>query len=123
MKLAAELGVVIPNTWTTWFFAASLPALIGLALAPLICYKLSPPSITATPDAPAAAAARLEALGPLSRDEGVMAATMAGAVVLWVGGDAFGVPAVLAALAGLSVLLLTGVLTWKDCLTYTRYGK
>ena len=120
MKLAAELGVAVPNAWTTWFVAASLPALIGLLLAPLIVYKLDPPSITSTPDAPAAAAARLAALGPLSRDEGVMAATMAGAVVLWVGGDALGVPAVLAALAGLSVLLLTGVLTWRDCLTYTR---
>ena len=33
-------------------------------------------------------------------------------------GDSVGVSAVLAAMLGLSVLLLTGVLTWKDCLTY-----
>ena len=33
-------------------------------------------------------------------------------------GDTVGVSAVLAAMLGLSVLLLTGVLTWKDCLTY-----
>ena len=49
-----------------------------------------------------------------------MAATMAGAVVLWVGGEALGVPAVLAALMGLCVLLLTGVLSWQDCLEYKR---
>ena len=33
-------------------------------------------------------------------------------------GDSIGVSAVLAAMLGLSILLLTGVLTWKDCLTY-----
>ncbi len=30
-----------------------------------------------------------------------------------------GVSAVLAAMLGLCVLLTTGVLTWRDCLTYT----
>ena len=39
--------------------------------------------------------------------------------MLWVAGDALGVPAVLAAMLGLCVLLTTGVLTWKDCLQYT----
>ncbi len=33
-------------------------------------------------------------------------------------GDAVGVSAVLAAMLGLSILLLTGVLTWKECLEY-----
>ena len=106
--------------WAAWALAASVPAIVGLALAPLIVYKLDPPSITATPDAPKQAAERLKAMGPLSKDEAVMASTMAGAVVLWVGGEALGVPAVLAALMGLCVLLLTGVLSWQDCLEYKR---
>lgn len=33
-------------------------------------------------------------------------------------GDMVGISAVVAAMLGLSVLLLTGVLTWRDCLTY-----
>ena len=33
-------------------------------------------------------------------------------------GDAVGVSAVLAAMLGLSILLLTGVLSWKECLEY-----
>ena len=33
-------------------------------------------------------------------------------------GDAIGVSAVLAAMLGLSILLLTGVLSWKECLEY-----
>jgi divalent anion:Na+ symporter, DASS family len=120
LKLAAELGVVLPGgPWLTGASAAAVPAALGLALTPLIVFRLNPPSITATPDAPRAAAERLRKMGPLSRDEAVMAATMGLAVVLWVAGDALGVPAVLAAMLGLCVLLLSGVLTWRDCLTYT----
>jgi DASS family divalent anion:Na+ symporter len=120
LKLAGELGVVMPGgPWLTWAAAAAVPAAVGLAVTPLIIYRLNPPEVTATPGAPKAAAARLAAMGPLSRDEAIMAATMGLAVVLWVAGDALGVPAVLAAMLGLCVLLTTGVLTWRDCLTYT----
>jgi divalent anion:Na+ symporter, DASS family len=38
--------------------------------------------------------------------------------MLQVCGDMVGISAVVAAMLGLSVLLLTGVLTWRDCLTY-----
>lgn len=41
------------------------------------------------------------------------------AVLLWVVGPSFGVSAVLAAMLGLCVLLCSGTLSWKDCLTYT----
>jgi di/tricarboxylate transporter len=38
-------------------------------------------------------------------------------VALWVGGAAIGVNNVAAALCGLAVLLITGVVTWKECLS------
>ena len=59
-------------------------------------------------------------MGPMSRDEKIMTAVMLGAVVLWVAGDTLGVASVVAAMLGLSALLLTGVLTWRDCLTYSQ---
>lgn len=34
-------------------------------------------------------------------------------------GEKLGIPAVVTAMMGLSTLLLTGVLTWKDCLVYS----
>ena len=43
----------------------------------------------------------------------VMGATLAGAVVLWMFGDLVGISAVVAAMMGLCVLLLSGVLEWK----------
>jgi len=42
MKLASELGVAIASPWVTWFTAALAPALVGLAVTPLIMYKARP---------------------------------------------------------------------------------
>ncbi len=55
----------------------------------------------------------------MSRNEITTLAIIAGAVVLWVAGESIGCPAVLAAMLGLAALLCTGVLHWRDCLTYT----
>ena len=45
MKLAAELGVLVPSPWVTWFYAAALPALIGIIVTPFLMFKVSwPPS-------------------------------------------------------------------------------
>lgn len=118
VKLASQMGVEVPAAWTTWFKAAAVPALVGGALTPLVLYAIFPPEVTATPDAPAEAAEALRAMGPMSRGERVMLAVMAGAVALWVAGDALGVSAVTTAMLGLSALLLSGVLTWRDCISH-----
>ena len=118
LKLATEMGVAIPSAWVTWFKAAVVPALIGLLATPLIMYKIFPPEIKDTPEAPAMAAERLKKMGSMTRDEKIMMGTMMGAVCLWVFGDALGIPAVTTAMMGLCVLLTTGVLHWRECLTY-----
>ncbi len=93
----------------------------GLISTDFLCgAQLCPPEITSTPEAPTQAAARLKAMGPMSRDEVIMTATMLGAVAMWVGGDALGIAPVVAAMLGLCNLLLTGVLTWKDCLNFPQ---
>ena len=43
---------------------------------------------------------------------------MGAAVCLWVAGDALGISAVTTAMMGLCVLLGSGVLAWRECLTY-----
>jgi divalent anion:Na+ symporter, DASS family len=58
-------------------------------------------------------------MGPMTLPQKVMAGTLIGAVILWMFGEMIGVSAVVAAMLGLSVLLLTGVLEWKDCLSAT----
>ncbi|XP_011045725.1 PREDICTED: dicarboxylate transporter 2.1, chloroplastic-like [Populus euphratica] len=116
-KLAEELGVMIPNPWISWLKAASLPALISLLVTPLVLYKLYPPETKDTPDAPAVAAKKLETMGSVTKNEWTMVGTMLLAVSLWVFGDAIGIPSVVAAMIGLSILLLLGVLDWDDCLS------
>lgn len=117
LKLAEELGVIVGSPWVSWFKAASLPAIIALLAMPYLMYKIYPPEIKDTPEAPALAAKRLQEMGPVSRNEWAMVATMLLAVSLWVFGDALGIASVVAAMLGLSILLLLGVLDWDDCLS------
>ena len=81
--------------------------------------QLSPPELKDTPEAPRQAQEDLSKMGPMTKDEKLMLGTMGGAVVLWVLGDVVGISSVVTAMLGLSWLLLSGVLQWKDCLTYT----
>ncbi|XP_044507608.1 dicarboxylate transporter 2.1, chloroplastic-like [Mangifera indica] len=117
LKLAEELGVIISSPWVSWFKAATLPAIVCLLATPLILYSLYPPEIKDTPEAPAIAAKKLENMGPVTRNEWIMMGTMLLAVSLWVSGDALGIPSVVAAMIGLSILLSLGVLNWDDCLS------
>jgi DASS family divalent anion:Na+ symporter len=78
-----------------------------------------PTEVKSTPDAPAAAKARLAAMGPLSNPEKTTLVTLGVAVLLWMLGEQLDVSAVVGAMIALSSLLVTGVLTWRDCLEYT----
>ncbi|KAF8064503.1 DIT2-1 [Scenedesmus sp. PABB004] len=119
LQIAAELGVVVPDAFTTWFVGCLPPALLGMAITPILLFKLFPPEVKETPEAPALAKANLARMGPMSAAEKITLATISGAVVLWMTGDAIGCPAVLAAMLALATLLVTGVLTWRDCLEYS----
>jgi DASS family divalent anion:Na+ symporter len=55
----------------------------------------------------------------MSRDERIMAVVMGAALVMWMFGEQLGVTPVLAAMLGLCGLLCTGVLSWRECLSYT----
>ncbi|MCO5600848.1 hypothetical protein L7F22_054964 [Adiantum nelumboides] len=116
IKLAEELGVMFSNPWVQWFEAASVPGIVALLANPIILYKLSPPEIKDTPDAPALAARKLQEMGPITIDEWIMIATMLFAVAFWIFGGQIGITSVVTAMLGLCILLLLGVLDWDDCL-------
>ena len=109
-------------SWGTWAVAMLLPGLVAMALMPLVLYFLYPPEIKSTPNAAAFAKARLQEMGPVSRGEKIMLAIFALLLLLWAGipamllGDAWAVDPTTTAFIGLSLLLLTGVLTWDDIL-------
>ena len=115
LKLAASLGIVVVSPWLTWFKAACVPAAIGLLVTPLLVYKLYPPEVQNTPEAPAAAAQKLKELGPLSQDELMVVITMTITVFMWIF-QPFGIPPVVSAMLGMSLQLIAGVISWSECL-------
>src|SRR5262249_31269030 len=98
----------------SWLVASSVPTLVAMALLPLLLYKVLSPEATATPEAPRAARRALLAMGPLGRDEKIVAATFVGMVVLWGAAATLGLDSTAVAFLGLGVLLVTGVLTLGD---------
>ncbi|KAL8480083.1 hypothetical protein ACS0TY_026860 [Phlomoides rotata] len=117
--LAANLTLAtinVPIGWMDWAKAAIVPGLVSLIVVPLLLYVLYPPSVKSSPDAPKLAKERLEKMGPMSKNEIIMAGTLLLTVGLWIFGSVLNVDAVTAAILGLSVLLITGVVTWKECL-------
>lgn len=114
VKFAAEQGVEI--SWGLWALAASVPGIISLIVVPLLLYKLYPPEIKETPQAVQMAKDKLKEMGKTTTQEWIMSGTFVLLLILWIFGDDIGVHSTTAALIGLSVLLLTTVLTWQDVL-------
>ena len=113
-KLAKDVGVTLD--WGTWAIAAIVPGLVHLLLLPLVLYFIYPPTLKETPDAPSLALKKLKELGTFSSHEIIMLSIFALLLILWIFGGEYGIEASTAALVGLSLLLLTGVLTWNDVL-------
>ncbi|HBA6946310.1 TPA: DASS family sodium-coupled anion symporter [Escherichia coli] len=112
MKLAAVQGISI--NWVNWFTAMLLPCTVSFILTPLIVYFLVPPEIKKTPEAPLIATVRLKNMGKMTLPEWIMIGTVLLLLVLWIMGTHFNVDQTTTAFIGLSVLLLTGVLSWDD---------
>lgn len=115
VNLAASAGINI--SWGTWALAGIVPGLVCLTLVPLILYVLYPPEVKDTPDAPEAAKRELDKLGPMSINEKITAGAFALTVTLWIFGGSIGINAVAAAIVGLFILLVTNVISWKECLS------
>jgi len=112
VALAAPYGVKID--FGSWLLAASVPVLAMIFLMPFVLFKLFPPGVTATPDAPAAAREALRTMGRLSRDEWITAVAFALMVTGWVMAGTLNLSLTAVAFAGLGALLAFNVLTVDD---------
>lgn len=110
-KVFKDAGLNLEITWGSWALAALVPGVIALAVVPLIIYKLYPPVIKSTPNAQKAAQEKLDEMGAVSNHEWLMIGVFALLIVLW---SLTSVKPALSALFGLTLLMLTGVLTWSD---------
>lgn len=109
-------------SWGMWAIAALVPAIVSLIVVPLVIYWLYPPEIKHTPNAQVFAREKLSALGPISLSEKITLAVFGLLLLLWAGipalilGEGWSVNPTTAAFIGLSILLMTGVLSWDDLL-------
>lgn len=111
-KFAANLGINI--TWMSWAAAGFLPGLVAFFVVPLVLYKLYPPELKKTGDAPKMAAQKLKEMGPISKNEWLMLLAFFILLALWIFGASLSIDATTTAFIGLTMLLLTSVLTWED---------
>lgn len=112
VELAGEMGIEI--SWARWALAAVVPGVVSLIAVPWVMTKIYPPTVTKTPEAPRIARDQLREAGPVSRKEWIMVGTFVLLLALWVLGDTLNIDATSAAFAGIAILLITGVLSWKN---------
>ncbi|GFK93418.1 Citrate carrier [Fundidesulfovibrio magnetotacticus] len=100
-------------TWNEWFLSLAPACIILFAALPYLVYVIYPPEIKRSDDAPRWAGEELAKMGALTRKEITMAGLAVFALVLWIfGGKLFDATTV--ALMALSLMILTGVVTWED---------
>jgi DASS family divalent anion:Na+ symporter len=111
-KMAQEFGVHI--TYGSWALAASVPVIILFFLIPWIIYKIYPPEIKQTPDAPLIAIEALAKMGPVHKNEWIMGGTFIGMVFLWIMSGTFGFDKTAVAFLGLGVIMVSNIFTLDD---------
>jgi len=99
-------------SYGNWLWYALVPAVTSLLVVPCLTYRLARPEITRTPEATEFARAELNSMGPLKREERVLAVVFSGVCLLWIFGGADAIT--LVALSGAALLLLAKILSWDD---------
>ncbi len=110
--IALEQGIII--SWGDWFTAAIVPGLFSLILVPLLLYYIYPPQLKQLPEAVTVAKKKLQEIGPMRTEEWIIISLFVGMITLWIFEKELKIPATAVALLGLSILLLTRILTWED---------
>ncbi len=112
-KMAKDFGVEI--SYSSWALAAIAPVLVLFFLLPWVILKVYPPEVKETPDAPQIAQKALDGMGPVHKNEKIMAAVFVGMVGLWIASSFVpGLNKTAVAFLGLAILMLTHIFTMKD---------
>lgn len=109
-----SLGVEI--TWSGWFIAAVVPALVCFCLMPLLVYKLVNPELKRTPEAKAMGREALSQLGPMTTTEKKVAFGFLLALVGWGTSLITGLSATSVGLGLAAYLFAVGAVDWKALL-------
>ncbi|RXJ95442.1 anion permease [Arcobacter sp. AHV-9/2010] len=104
-------------TWMEWA-TIMVPIMIPLfLLTPWLTYVIYPPTQKRSPEAPKWAAEELKKLGNVTFKEYLMAGLAIVALVLWIFGKEIGINATTTAICVMTVMVLTGIISWDDLLS------
>ena len=104
-------------TWMEWA-KIMIPIMIPLFLiTPWLTYIVYPPTQKKSPEAPAWAAEELKKLGSITFKEYLMAGLATMALVLWIFGKELGVDSTITAISIVSIMILSGIISWDDLLS------
>ena len=102
-------------SWTEWCVGFLPVGLLLFLAVPYLAYKIYPPTQKVSEDVPRWAAAELTKMGPFTRKEGIMAGLAVLALLLWIFAGSI-LNATTVALLVLSLMIVTGIVTWDDVL-------
>jgi DASS family divalent anion:Na+ symporter len=112
-KVAGDV-VGITIDFAMWAKASCVPTLCAFFTVPVVLYFAFRPELRSTPEAPQAAREALTAMGPMSKQEKIMAGVFSVLVGLWALSGVLGLDVAAVAIAGLAILMLTKVITLAD---------
>ena len=120
----AKKTVGVDVAWLQWFIGFAPLGILLIILVPLLSYFICRPEVKESPEIPAWAAGELKTMGPLSRNEWVMAGLVLVAMFLWITGanpnitlpyvGANYMNPTMVVFVIISLLLLTGVVDFSD---------
>ncbi|HEU0082164.1 MAG TPA: DASS family sodium-coupled anion symporter [Bradyrhizobium sp.] len=126
---AAALGIAkkiagVEIGWAQWFIGFAPLGVPLLLLVPLLSYLVCRPEVKQSPEIVLWSANELQVMGPLSRDEWIMAALVVLAMVLWITGSNPNIAlpgpgsnfinATMVVFVVISLMLVTGVIDFAD---------
>ena len=113
LKDSARIGV----TWAEWAYGFLPVGLVLFASLPTLVYLVYPPGVKRSLEVPDWAAHELRRMGPPGGRETMMAGIAGLALALWIFGASWLNPTTVALIV-FCLLLLSGVLSWRDVLGY-----
>jgi len=109
----------ITLSWMTWFKGFAPTGFLLLAVLPLLLYKIYPPEIRESPEAPRWAAEELRKMGPVSNKELTLLALVLLALVLWIAAAKY-IDATLVGMLVVGLMIILRVVAWNDILCYSQ---
>jgi len=109
----------IDISWTEWFTAFLPVGILLFVVTPLLTYKLYPPELRKSPEAPKWASDELAKMGRIKAGEIYMLTILIIALALWIWGGDY-INATTVALIGITLMLVLRVVQWDDIVGYKQ---